>query len=45
MTPRVSVEMARNPGYWDEDRIPRLDPMIVMPMPEANTRLVLNLST
>jgi peptide/nickel transport system substrate-binding protein len=38
VTPRVSVEMARNPDYW-EDRIPKLDRMIVMPMPEANTRV------
>src|SRR5205807_5228540 len=39
VTPRVSVEMARNPDYWDHDRIPKLDRMIVMPMPEANTRV------
>jgi len=39
ITPRVSVEMARNPDYWDHDRIPKLDRMIVMPMPEANTRV------
>jgi peptide/nickel transport system substrate-binding protein len=39
VTPRVSVEMARNPDYWDKDRIPQLDRMIVMPMPEANTRV------
>lgn len=39
VTPRVSVEMARNPDYWDKDRIPKLDRMIVMPMPEANTRV------
>jgi peptide/nickel transport system substrate-binding protein len=31
--------MARNPDYWDKDRIPKLDRMIVMPMPEANTRV------
>jgi len=39
VTPRVSVEMARNPDYWDKVRIPKLDRMIVMPMPEANTRV------
>jgi len=39
VTPRVSVEMARNPDYWDPDRIPKLDRMVVMPMPEANTRV------
>ena len=39
VTPRVSVEMARNSDYWDKDRIPKLDRIIVMPMPEANTRV------
>ena len=39
VTPRVSVELARNPDYWDPDRIPKLDRMVVMPMPEANTRV------
>ena len=39
ITPRVMVEMSRNPDYWDPDRIPKLDRMIVIPMPEANTRV------
>jgi peptide/nickel transport system substrate-binding protein len=39
VTPRVSVELSRNPDYWDPERIPKLDRMIVMPMPEANTRV------
>jgi ABC-type transport system substrate-binding protein len=39
VTPRVSVEMSRNPDYWDPERVPKLDRMIVMPMPEANTRV------
>jgi len=39
VTPRVSVEMARNPDYWDETRRAKLDRMIVMPMPEPNTRV------
>ena len=39
VTPRVSVELTRNPDYWDKDRVPKLDRMIVMPMPEANTRV------
>jgi peptide/nickel transport system substrate-binding protein len=29
--------MARNPDYWDETRRAKLDRLIVMPMPEANT--------
>jgi ABC-type transport system substrate-binding protein len=34
-----SVEMSRNESYWDKDRIPKLTKLIVIPMPEATTRL------
>lgn len=37
--PRVSVTLERYDDYWDEDRIPKLDKMILYPMPEATTRL------
>ena len=33
------AEMSRNEDYWDKARIPRLDKMIVYPMPEATTRV------
>lgn len=36
---RVSVEMVRNADYWDKSRIPKLDRLMLYPMPEANTRL------
>ena len=26
-------------GYWDKDRVPKLDKMVLFPMPEATTRL------
>jgi peptide/nickel transport system substrate-binding protein len=39
VTPSVSAEMVRNADYWDKDRVPKLDKMIVMPMPEPTTRL------
>ena len=39
VTPSVSAELTRNPDYWDKERIPKLDRMIVLPMPEATTRL------
>ena len=29
----------RNPDYWDAERVPKLDKMVVMPMPEPTTRL------
>jgi ABC-type transport system substrate-binding protein len=31
--------MSRNEGYWDKVRIPKLAKMILIPMPEATTRL------
>jgi ABC-type transport system substrate-binding protein len=37
--PRVSAELSRNEGYWDRARIPRLDRILLLPIPEANTRL------
>jgi peptide/nickel transport system substrate-binding protein len=39
VTPSVSAEMVRNPDYWEAERIPKLDKMVVMPMPEPTTRL------
>ncbi|WP_181832787.1 ABC transporter substrate-binding protein [Bosea caraganae] len=39
VTPRVSAELAKNADYWDKDRIPKLDRMILYPMPEPTTRL------
>ena len=39
VVPGQSVEMTRNEDYWDKSRIPKLQKMVVMPMPEATTRL------
>ena len=33
------AEMSRNEAYWDKTRIPKLDKMVVYPMPEATTRV------
>jgi ABC-type transport system substrate-binding protein len=33
------AEMSRNQDYWDKARIPKLDKMVVYPMPEATTRV------
>jgi peptide/nickel transport system substrate-binding protein len=33
------AEMSRNEAYWDKARIPKLEKMIVYPMPEATTRV------
>ena len=32
------AEMSRNEDYWDKTRIPKLDKMVVYPMPESTTR-------
>lgn len=33
------AEMTRNEDYWDKARIPKLDKLVVYPMPEATTRV------
>ena len=37
--PRTSAELTKNDQYWDRTRIPRLDRILLLPMPEATTRL------
>ncbi len=37
--PRISIELIKNPDYWDKARVPKVDTIILFPMPEANTRL------
>src|SRR5499425_1079394 len=37
--PRVSATLSRNDAYWDKTRVPKLDRMVLIPMPEATTRL------
>jgi peptide/nickel transport system substrate-binding protein len=31
--------LSRNDAYWDHSRVPKLDKMVLIPMPEATTRL------
>jgi ABC-type transport system substrate-binding protein len=38
-TPRVSAELSKNEGYWDATRVPKLDRVLLLPIPEANSRL------
>ena len=37
--PRQSAELSRHDGYWDTGRRARLERILLLPMPEANTRL------
>jgi len=38
-TPRERAEMVPNKAYWDKARIPKLDKLVLVPLPEANTRV------
>ncbi len=37
-TPRQSAELEKNATYWDKTRVPKLDKIVLLPIPEANTR-------
>ena len=36
--PRERLELAANKTYWDAKRVPKIDKVVMMPMPEANAR-------
>ena len=38
LVPRERLELVKNEDYWDEDRIPNHDRLVLIPMPEATTR-------
>src|SRR6201747_3057258 len=35
-TPRERLELVKNDAYWNKDRVPKTDRMVLLPMPEAN---------
>ena len=37
--PRERAEMVPNPDYWDKARVPKLDRLVLIPLPEANARV------
>ena len=39
LTPRERAEMVPNKEYWDKARVPKLDRLVLIPMPETNTRI------
>jgi peptide/nickel transport system substrate-binding protein len=43
-TPRERLELAKNDAYWNKDRVPKVDKMLLLPMPEANARTAALLS-
>lgn len=38
-TPRERAELVPNPDYWDRARVPKLERMVLLPLPEANSRV------
>ncbi len=43
-TPRERLELVKNDDYWDKARVPKVDKMVLLPMPEANARTAALLS-
>jgi ABC-type transport system substrate-binding protein len=43
-TPRERLELVKNDGYWDKARVPKVDRLVLLPMPEANARTAALLS-
>lgn len=44
LVPRQQLILAKNPDYWNKDRIPRVDKVVLLPLPEANARTAALLS-
>src|SRR5246127_2080904 len=38
LVPRELAELTKNPDYWDKARLPKVDRLVLIPMPEALTR-------
>ena len=43
-TPRERAELERNTDYWNKDRIPKTERMVVLPIPDVSTRTAALLS-
>ncbi|WP_407520224.1 ABC transporter substrate-binding protein [Methylobacterium oryzisoli] len=37
--PRERAELVPNAAYWDKGRVPKLDKLVLVPLPEANARV------
>jgi ABC-type transport system substrate-binding protein len=42
--PRERLELVKNAGYWDANRVPKVDRLVLLPMPEPNARTAALLS-
>lgn len=36
--PRERLELVKNEGYWDKARVPKVDKLVLLPVPEASAR-------
>ena len=43
-TPRERLALVKNENYWDKARVPKVDKVVLLPMPEANARTAALLS-
>lgn len=39
VVPRERLEMTRNTAYWDKNRVPKLDRLVLFPIPDSNARV------
>jgi ABC-type transport system substrate-binding protein len=44
LTPRERFEMVANKSYWDPKRVPKVDRVVLLPLPDANARTAALLS-
>lgn len=44
VVPHERLELVKNADYWDKNRIPKQDRVVLLPMPEASTRVAALLS-
>jgi ABC-type transport system substrate-binding protein len=42
--PRERLEVVKNAAYWDKNRVPKVDRLVMLPMPEPNARTAALLS-
>ena len=39
LVPRQRLDLLRNADYWDQARVPKTDRLVLLPIPDANTRV------
>lgn len=44
LVPRQQLTLKKNPAYWNEARIPKVEELVLIPLPEANARTAALLS-